>query len=63
MTWRKSTASCDDGASCVWVDVKAGMVLVKGDDPDGQVLMFTAPEWDAFLAGAKAGEFDLEARP
>lgn len=63
MTWRKSTASCDDGASCVWVDVKAGMVLVKGDDPDGQVLMFTAPEWDAFLAGAKAGEFDLEPRP
>lgn len=62
MTWRKSTASAALGA-CVWVDIKPGMVLVKGDDPDGTVLMFTPPEWEAFLVGAKAGEFDLEPRP
>jgi hypothetical protein len=30
-----------------------------GQDPDGQVLVFTEAEWDAFVAGAKDGEFDL----
>jgi hypothetical protein len=28
-------------------------------DPAGPVLVFTAPEWDAFVGGAKDGEFDL----
>ena len=28
-------------------------------DPDGPVLVFTEAEWDAFVAGAKDGEFDL----
>jgi hypothetical protein len=28
-------------------------------DPDGPVLKFTGPEWDAFVAGVKDGEFDL----
>lgn len=27
-------------------------------DPDGTVLIFTPNEWEAFLAGAKDGEFD-----
>lgn len=30
-----------------------------GHDPDGPVLVFTEAEWDAFVAGAKDGEFDL----
>lgn len=28
-------------------------------EPDGPVLVFTEAEWDAFVAGAKDGEFDL----
>jgi hypothetical protein len=28
-------------------------------DPAGPVLTFTAPEWSAFLAGVRDGEFDL----
>ncbi|MGH3678786.1 MAG: DUF397 domain-containing protein [Natronosporangium sp.] len=28
-------------------------------DPDGPVLVFDEAEWDAFVAGAKDGEFDL----
>jgi hypothetical protein len=28
-------------------------------DPDGPVLVFNEAEWDAFVAGAKDGEFDL----
>jgi Domain of unknown function (DUF397) len=27
-------------------------------DPDGPVLRFTPGEWDAFLSGTLAGEFD-----
>jgi hypothetical protein len=32
-------------------------------DPDGPVLVFTAAEWEAFLAGARAGEFDEPSGP
>ncbi|MGR6321564.1 DUF397 domain-containing protein [Micromonospora soli] len=28
--------------------------------PDGPVLVFTQDEWDAFVAGAQDGEFDLD---
>lgn len=30
------------------------------NDPDGPVLVFTRAEWDAFVEGAKDGEFDLD---
>jgi hypothetical protein len=37
------------------------LVLMRdGADPDGPVLYFTHAEWDAFVGGAKDGEFDLE---
>jgi hypothetical protein len=29
-------------------------------DPNGPVLTFTQSEWDAFVLGAKDGEFDLD---
>lgn len=32
-------------------------------DPDGPVLVFTEDEWEAFVAGAKDGEFDLPDQP
>ncbi len=32
--------------------------LRNSRDPDGPVLVFTAGEWDAFVAGVKRGEFD-----
>ena len=30
-----------------------------GANPAGPVLVFTQSEWDAFVEGAKDGEFDL----
>ena len=27
--------------------------------PDGPTLIFTKPEWEAFLGGARDGEFDI----
>jgi hypothetical protein len=29
-------------------------------DPDGPTLVFTPAEWDAFVAGVRDGEFDLD---
>jgi hypothetical protein len=57
--WKKSTYSSANG-SCVEVaHLNDGGVLVRDSkDPDGGVLSYTAPEWDAFLKGAQAGEFD-----
>lgn len=32
----------------------------NGEDPDGTILLFDQGEWDAFVAGARDGEFDPE---
>ena len=70
--WIKSSRSLNNGTSvevgwvpgcadrqCVEVGHDGDEVLVRdGKNPDGPVLVFTAAEWDAFLAGAKDGEFD-----
>ncbi|HJQ45879.1 MAG TPA: DUF397 domain-containing protein [Amycolatopsis sp.] len=34
-------------------------VLRQSAEPDGTVLVFTPSEWDAFVAGARDGEFDF----
>jgi hypothetical protein len=57
--WRKSTFSNPSG-NCVEVaTVTSGLVAVRNSrDPEGGVLFYTRPEIDAFVRGAKAGEFD-----
>lgn len=71
--WVKSSFSGDNGGDCVEVaelrDVtdapghKAGqadLVAVRDSkDPEGPKLFFTPAEWDAFVNGVKANEFDL----
>lgn len=32
----------------------------NGEDPNSPILLFNQAEWDAFMAGAKDGEFDPE---
>jgi len=58
--WFKSSF-CGGGASnCVEVAISAEGVSVRDSkDPAGPALRFTAREWLVFLAGAKAGEFEL----
>jgi Domain of unknown function (DUF397) len=59
-SWHKSSASSYNG-NCVEVShLQDGRVAVRDtkDRAFGPALIFTRPEWDAFLAGAKNGEFD-----
>ncbi len=58
--FRKSSFSGAANPACVEVgSVVAEVLLRDSKDPEGPVLRFTSNEWNAFLAGAKAGEFDL----
>jgi hypothetical protein len=58
--WHKSTRSVEAGGHCVEVAEIDGVIAVRDSKhPEGPVLLFTQAEWDAFVAGAKGGEFDL----
>ena len=58
--FRKASFS-PDAHGCVEVGLHAGLVRVRDSkDVDGAALAFTPREWEAFLKGVKAGEFDLD---
>ncbi|WP_424536628.1 DUF397 domain-containing protein [Sphaerisporangium viridialbum] len=59
--WRKSTHSSGDGNDCVEVATNLSDVIAVRDskNPDGPKLVFTQPEWRAFIAGVKGRDFDL----
>jgi hypothetical protein len=58
--WRKSSRSGGSG-QCVEVATNLeGIVAVRHSKrPDAEVIVYTAAEWQAFIGGAKDGEFDL----
>ena len=57
--WRKASASNPSG-DCVEVAALAGgdVAVRNSREPHGPALVYTPAEIAAFLAGAKAGEFD-----
>jgi hypothetical protein len=58
--WRKSNRSGPYSDNCVEVAFVDDAIAVRDSkDPKGPVLLFTQGEWDAFVGGAKDGEFDL----
>jgi hypothetical protein len=58
--WRKSTRSGPYSDNCVEVAFVGGAVALRDSkDPTGPALVFTPAEWDAFVCGARDGEFDL----
>ncbi|WP_424529051.1 DUF397 domain-containing protein [Sphaerisporangium viridialbum] len=69
-TWRKSSYTGSNGGNCVEVAELTGvtdgpdnaeLIAVRDSkNPDGPKLFFTPAEWDAFLNGVKASEFDRE---
>jgi hypothetical protein len=59
VTWIKSSYSGPTGGNCVEVAFLGdGQIAVRNSrHPAGPALVFTAAEWDAFLGGARDGEF------
>ncbi|MEU6279620.1 DUF397 domain-containing protein [Streptomyces sp. NPDC047028] len=55
--WRKSSFSEQSG-NCLELAVVDGQVLVRESDDPGVVVTTTRAKLAAFLAGARAGEFD-----
>ncbi len=58
--WVKSSYSGPTGGNCVEVAfLNGGAVAVRNSrHADGPTLVFTRDEWQAFLSGARDGEFD-----
>jgi Domain of unknown function (DUF397) len=57
--WIRSRHSGPTGGNCVEVAFLAsGQIAMRNSrHPQGPALIFTRSEWDAFLGGAKDGEF------
>jgi len=56
--WRKSRYSNPSGNCVEMAELPAGEVAVRNSRfPDGPALVFTPAEWDAFLRGARDGDF------
>jgi len=57
--WRKSTR-CGESGSCVEVALaEDGIAMRESRNPNGPVLRFSRPEWGTFVAGIRAGDFQL----
>ena len=57
IAWRKSSYSAANG--CVEVASLGDQIAVRDSkDRSGPLLLFSQMEWEAFLAGARDGEFD-----
>jgi hypothetical protein len=61
LNWRTSTFSGANGGQCAEVANDGEKIRVRNSkDRAGAVVGFTADEWRAFVAGVRAGEFDLD---
>jgi hypothetical protein len=61
LRWRKSSYSGGNGGACVEVAElpDSSRAVRDSKNPAGGILALTADQWQAFVAGAKHGEFDL----
>ena len=60
LQWRKARRSANNGA-CVEVASVNGDVIVRdSQNQDGPVVPYAPITWRTFLAGARAGRFDLD---
>lgn len=58
--WRRAGQGTGPDAGHVEIAFVEGYIAMRNsaDAPDGPVLIFTPAEWEAFVLGAKDGEFD-----
>ncbi|MFY1671151.1 DUF397 domain-containing protein [Plantactinospora sp. WMMB334] len=63
VAWHISTKSASNGGSCVEagpvLDGSGRIAVRHSKAPQAAVIVYTREEWDAFLAGARDGEFDF----
>ena len=58
--WRTSSHSGDQGDCVEVAPLDDGSVAVRhSQSPDRAVIVYTAAEWTAFVAGVRDGEFDF----
>jgi hypothetical protein len=59
VTWRKSRHSNSQGTCVELAGLPSGEIAVRNSrHPDSPALVYTPAEMDAFIRGAKDGEFD-----
>jgi hypothetical protein len=59
--WQKSSRSGPFTDNCVEVAFVGSIIAVRDSkNAGGPALLFTPNEWDAFVDGAKDGEFDIQ---
>lgn len=56
-TSSRGAAASDNRVEVAFVG--EAVAVRDAEHPDGPALIFTPAEWDAFVGGAKDGEFDL----
>ena len=62
LAWRKAQCSTING-QCVEIASTPGKIVMRDSkDPDGPILVYTLAEFNAFLEGARNGEFDILVR-
>jgi hypothetical protein len=58
MNWVKAKAC--ESAACAEVAFEDNQVALRNSNKPADVLWFTQEEWEAFTAGAKAGDFSFD---
>jgi hypothetical protein len=59
VTWRKSRHSNSQGTCVELAGLPGGSIALRNSEhPDSPALIYTPAEIDAFIRGAKDGEFD-----
>jgi len=58
--WQRAAGPTADGEGHIEVAFVDDLIGMRSSaDPDGPMLVFTQDEWDAFVGGARDGEFDV----
>lgn len=58
MSGFRRSSHCNSGG-CVEVEIREDGVSVRATKRPGEVVAFSTVEWSAFIAGVRAGEFDV----